>query len=780
VKRRLLSIILCAVMLLSMAACAGDTPVPAPDAEPTATPEPPQEIDPLELALEKYGVYMTTEYGISENMCYSLESSIVRAVGERSYEEKAKETVIYQGKTIDEATVLRDQKLSYYGQDTYVEYLYADGTVYVDGLYKAEMSYDDFVGRIYPMHLVEPSLYEDISLEGEDIVLSSPTAPESWLGGDIELIDASAKIDMSGSDVESISYEAEYMQNHVKVNFSIKATPEDYDAARDLAAEIPGATGLKAIPDMYVPEYFNKASIALNNSDCQSITSTYTVDIEILDFEFNSALETHVFGSGADLAMLQAEVVNYRQGWTEDGWVASSSYNDGVYRYAEDGEVYEQTVPASALNMDSVMFSNLFALRNLSDFRLSYPEGYILIEFQVDPTLGSKTQEDICGYLFDWPTRLDEMATGFNTLGYEGYLAFDADTMLPTAYGSDFRGEHIVFGSGRDISEHSVASFNLLSGSAQLLATGEAPEEAEPENKATPLFYKVSGESGQTMWLFGTIHLGDERTAFLPDSIYKALDQSNALALEVNPGEVQSYLNSRMDVVRILQDKMYYINGSTLADNIDPQLYEKAEKLMKATGSYAYRAEEFTPTVWADAIEAAYIVHVDQLSADFGLENRLVELAAEKGMEIRSIEDIGDQLLFFYKFPAELQELILYDMVNYGREKYSEELMELYELWCAGDEEALREYICSPSVIEFGEEALAQISEEEMAQIEALLAEYDKAIGPDRNANMIETAIKYLESGETVFYAVGLAHLLDETGLIEGLREAGYTVELVG
>ena len=119
-------------------------------------------------------------------------------------------------------------------------------------------------------------------------------------------------------------------------------------------------------------------------------------------------------------------------------------------------------------------------------------------------------------------------------------------------------------------------------------------------------------------------------------------------------------------------------------------------------------------------------------------------------------------------------------MVNYGREKYSEELMELYELWCAGDEEALREYICSPSVIEFGEEALAQISEEEMAQIEALLAEYDKAIGPDRNAHMIETAIKYLESGETVFYAVGLAHLLDETGLIEGLREAGYTVELVG
>ena len=41
-------------------------------------------------------------------------------------------------------------------------------------------------------------------------------------------------------------------------------------------------------------------------------------------------------------------------------------------------------------------------------------------------------------------------------------------------------------------------------------------------------------------------------------------------------------------------------------------------------------------------------------------------------------------------------------------------------------------------------------------------------------------AIEYLESGDVVFYAVGLAHLLDsENGLVDTLREAGYTVELV-
>lgn len=44
---------------------------------------------------------------------------------------------------------------------------------------------------------------------------------------------------------------------------------------------------------------------------------------------------------------------------------------------------------------------------------------------------------------------------------------------------------------------------------------------------------------------------------------------------------------------------------------------------------------------------------------------------------------------------------------------------------------------------------------------------------------MLETAKEYLESGDVVFYAVGLAHLLAEDGLVNTLREAEYTVESV-
>ena len=52
---------------------------------------------------------------------------------------------------------------------------------------------------------------------------------------------------------------------------------------------------------------------------------------------------------------------------------------------------------------------------------------------------------------------------------------------------------------------------------------------------------------------------------------------------------------------------------------------------------------------------------------------------------------------------------------------------------------------------------------------------------PVAAAALIKFVLRFFcSSGKTVFYAVGLAHLLDEeTGLLKTLAEAGYTVELV-
>ena len=119
----------------------------------------------------------------------------------------------------------------------------------------------------------------------------------------------------------------------------------------------------------------------------------------------------------------------------------------------------------------------------------------------------------------------------------------------------------------------------------------------------------------------------------------------------------------------------------------------------------------------------------------------------------------------------------------------------MYEKWCAGDEAALIEMLKDEESWQLKEEDfnLEELTGEDLERAEKILAdldninaqlkqlqeEYDKSMERDRNKGMLEVAIEYLEGDKTVFYAVGIAHLLAEDGLVNTLRAAGYTVELV-
>ncbi len=91
-----------------------------------------------------------------------------------------------------------------------------------------------------------------------------------------------------------------------------------------------------------------------------------------------------------------------------------------------------------------------------------------------------------------------------------------------------------------------------------------------------------------------------------------------------------------------------------------------------------------------------------------------------------------------------------------------------------GDEQALTELMAEDEIDD------SDMTKQEKQELEKLLNEYNTAMSYNRNKGMLEAAAERLESGETVFYAVGLAHLLDtQNGFVKDLREAGYTVELV-
>ncbi len=357
-----------------------------------------------------------------------------------------------------------------------------------------------------------------------------------------------------------------------------------------------------------------------------------------------------------------------------------------------------------------------------------------------------------------------------------GYVSIDKYTCLPTAAGFYYEGMHTIQGQDCLLSLQSDQSITAPATAAYFNITEEMLPEEAPEEKATPLFYHITGEDGQEMWLLGTIHVGDERTAYLPQEIYDAFAASDALALEIDSEAFEKQSEEDEEIQSQISDAYYYGDGTSTKDHVGEELYEDALKYMKASGNYNMNAPYLKPSMWSNSIENFYLRQGYALTSEQGVEERLTKLAHDQDKEIREVESSLFQIRMLTGWSEELHKVLLEDSLEIDALEYIADVQELYELWCAGDEAALREELSD-------EVDTSELTEEELAEYEEqkhLIEEYNKAMSYDRNDGMLKVAIDYLESGETVFYAVGLAHLLNNVnGLVDALRDAGYTVELV-
>ena len=192
---------------------------------------------------------------------------------------------------------------------------------------------------------------------------------------------------------------------------------------------------------------------------------------------------------------------------------------------------------------------------------------------------------------------------------------------------------------------------------------------------------------------------------------------------------------------------------------------------MKATGNYDITgsAEVLRPSIASTMLDNYITAQSYSLYPEKGADNRLLTRAKAQGKKILDVESAEEQLGMMADFSDELQALLLTEALNADPIENQRNLSELYELWCRGDEAALSQFLKEDTA-----------PSEDMTEAEkALVEEYWNALGTNRNDDMLEVAKAYLASDETVFYAVGLAHLLAEDGLVNTLRAAGYTVELV-
>lgn len=767
---KLLSVLLCIAMLAGLAACGGEpgptaaeTPTPTPTPEPTVT-EPPLTADGYIAAMEKLTA--------AEDLTLEYTVTTVRTVSGYDFEEVCRETVTYQGLQTESPSVLREQEMTYFGQTLPFDYLAVGDAVYIDDVYTVPMPAADYLAAMIPVGMVDASLYGSLSGSESRLEFSDAAALEPWVADEnAELTAASAvaELDAAGG-LTALTYRAEYHRNGVDVALTVEMEVAAVNSGADLSSKIPADTAaLVELPDVRIPDLFYRAMLAPETSPAQTSTALTVYTVEAGAFVMQDSVTVNSVGTGSGLKLTIEEVQDAVEGGETYRWNTTATYKDGVYRLEADGQVQEQELPASQVSPSAATTTLIMEPDFLAECEFSEVLGCYLVEFTGADWMAIQMDDYICSMFYNDATLLDSMASSYSTTEFSGYLSVDADTMLPVGYNLEYAGKHIIDGTGYGIGISNLVTFDLTSDTAYEEITGEKLPDEEPaaEDKATPLLYHVTGADGQEMWLFGTIHIGDERTAFLPQKLYDAFDASDALALEYDGDEFDRLMETDEELQAQISALYYYSDGSTIGKHIDSELYDTAVKAMKATGNYFSYADYMKAGIWENLI-SNYLSGCSGLSAEKGLEERLQDRAAQNGMEVRSVESALSQMEMLSDFSGPLQEMLLADTLGTTRADYVAVINEMYDLWCEGDEAALIEYLNST-------EGMEELTEEE----QKLHAEYVKAMESDRNAGMHEVAVDYLESGDVVFYAVGLAHLIGTDGLVDSLRAAGYTVELV-
>ncbi len=785
--KKLLSFLLVAALLLTLAGC--KTQEPEPTTESTTQPTEPPTTEAPQLTAQEYFAQAMEALKAESNVTMEYSASETHDVWNDSFLYNAEATAIYEDLQSDSPVIKVEGKLNYNGSSsiTFTDFYY-DGNSYavfsaLKAKHRDESDLDAFLARQYPICLFSSENFEEAAVlqtpTGVRLTFSKATALEEWLAPDYaELLEASAELTIGENGVESMSYTAEYRQGPSDVSFRIDTTintPEEttLTKAAPVDADKYALLDFALIPQIYFRAIKNYEK-SVDKSDQQiDICLCQAAGAAIYDVTTSDVSKEN------DRILLKTEMMSTvytpEETFSEE---YTAVYRDGLLTETIDGESVETKVSETLMSQYAGSDIDNYFVKEawICTAEMTAVGDGVLLEFTMDSNeeaLNYYKRHASARILGDNWKILDELASEYTTNKLTAYMGVDLDTWLPTSYGLDYEGVHIIEEQECILSEQYFARLSGSNPETRGAITEEPIPDTEPETPATPLFYHVTGQDGSEMWLLGTIHVGDSRTAYLPQEIYDAFDSSDALAVEFDMNAYEEDMATNEDYQEDIAELYYYSDESTIEEHLDVDVYDAALRFLKYTGDYNSNMDYFKPFVWEGAITQYQLSGGRRLFSEKGVDQRLLDRAEEQEKEILDIESAESQLGMFSDFSDVLQQMLLESSLDSSRSEYNASLLDLYELWCSGDEEALIQYLREDSRAD--EEEMEEMDEETRKYME----EYTKAISTDRDIDMVAVAKEYLNSGKTVFYAVGLAHLLAEDGLVDSLRAAGYTVELV-
>lgn len=273
------------------------------------------------------------------------------------------------------------------------------------------------------------------------------------------------------------------------------------------------------------------------------------------------------------------------------------------------------------------------------------------------------------------------------------------------------------------------------------------------------LFWEVKSDDGKRMFLLGSIHVADDDIYPFSDVVMYAFNESSALAVEVDIDALNKDVQLQIQVLQYFM----YDDGSTIEDHIDEELFNRAKQYLVDRDKYSESYLLLKPIFWAELLSEV-AAEKTGLSFDKGVDLYFLKEAKKAKKEILQVESATGQAEALAGLSDAMQEFYLEDTLN-NVGNLVRNTLDLYEIWKEADVDKLEKYV-------YNVDKKKTLSDE---QLEAL-NEFEKVMIIDRNKLMVEKAVEYINSGKTVFFVVGAAHMIGESGLVNQLESKGYEV----
>lgn len=274
-------------------------------------------------------------------------------------------------------------------------------------------------------------------------------------------------------------------------------------------------------------------------------------------------------------------------------------------------------------------------------------------------------------------------------------------------------------------------------------------EETTSESSSASTFsnavlWKVSKESKQPSYVFGTIHVSDPRITNLPEPVKSALNSSDIFVMEALPTPEEKLALSQM---------MFYADGTMLIDYLDDELFQSIAKVLSSYQLPREAAAIMKP--WA-----AFLIMNYPVDNTLPLDLKLLEIATSQGLRTMGLETLSEQGAIFSEMALNKQFRLLLDTVcNY--ELVAQGIEEMKELYLQRDLNGL-----------------LNASTQHPHADEPLYKEVNKKLLTDRNKIMIDRMQSVLQEG-SAFIAIGALHLPGDDGVIAGLSQQGYKITAI-